>query len=830
MLPQMDDYSPQAKIYWWTTVLLGAAALLLAMRHVALFETSVLLQIALGAAIAALTGMLPVTIPGSKTSFVGAEIFVFLLLLIYGPAAAAIAAASEAAVGSWRTSDRWTSRIGSPAMAALAMYGCGTGYVFATSRLTVGGDPSFVVAFALLLILALAYFAAGTLLMASLITLKRGEPVRPLEILREHGWLGLVYAASASISELLYVSFDRFGPAVLLVATPIIAMFLSTLHFYFRHAEVNQRAQQERVAAAERAAADNAKHLAELRESEDRFHSAFTHAAVGMVLVSTDGRILQANAALARLVGKTEAELVGAGLATFVSPEDADLLRTRIGALVSGTEATFATDLRCEHSQGREVWVSLNAAFFSVGPSAARCLILQLQDITARRCAESRLQHIAFHDSLTDLPNRGFFLEQLARAIAAAKRHSDRRYAVLFLDFDRFKLINDSFGHSAGDALLLGLAQRLRHCLRPADLVARMGGDEFAILVEDFAGEREVIQLANRLQTVLGEPVRVGGLEVATSASIGITTSTFGYDSPERVMRDADIAMYRAKEQGKARYALFDSALHAEVTEQLWIEAELRRAIEHRRLDLVYQPIFHLRSKRLAGFEALARWTHPERGPIAPDRFIRIAEETGMIHRLGDWALDTACRQFGVWQRANPGLDEIALHVNVSGAQLVQPDFAANVAEVIAAANMVPAQLTIELTESLLIEKLSAALPNLHHLRDLGVQVSIDDFGTGYSSLSALENLPIGEIKVDRSFVQRLGGAGKGGEVVQAVVALGRSLGKRVIAEGIETVGQFDRLVGLDCERGQGNLLAHPLPAQDIPALIRESRLYAAAA
>ena len=666
--------------------------------------------------------------------------------------------------------------------------------------------------------------------MASLIALKRGEPVHPLKILWGHRWLGVVYAASASISGLLYVSFDRFGPSVLVAAVPIIALFLSTLHFYFRQAEINESAQKERIGATERAAAENAKHLAELRESEDRFHSAFTHAAVGIVLVSTGGRILQANAALARLLGRYEADLVGTDLVAIVHPDDSEMLRAQVGNLLSGTEGTFATELRCRHSQGIEIWVSLNVSFFSTGASAARCLIVQMQDVTGRRRAESRLQHIAYHDGLTNLPNRGYFLEQLNRAISTVKRHPERRFAVLFLDFDRFKLINDSLGHSAGDALLMGVARRLQAYLRPTDVVARMGGDEFAILVEDMNAEREVVQLADRLQSVLAEPFLVGEVEMSTSASIGITTSTFGYDSPEQVMRDADLAMYRAKAQGKARYALFDSALHAEVAEQLWLESELRRAIAQQQIELVYQPIYQLRSRRLTGFEALARWTHAERGAIEPDCFIRVAEETGLIIPLGNWVMETACRQLGAWRQAHPGGDPMSLHVNVSGVQLVQPDFLVRVQHAICAGDIEPSQLTIELTESVLIDKLSAALPHINDLRSIGVQVSIDDFGTGYSSLSALQDLPISEIKVDRSFVRRMGGGSQGDEVVRAIVALGRTLGKRVIAEGIETEAQFAQLAGLGCEGGQGYLLSYPLRAADIPALIPKSPLYIVAA
>jgi diguanylate cyclase (GGDEF)-like protein/PAS domain S-box-containing protein len=820
---RMEDYRPEAKAYWWTIVALGAAALVLAILEVAAMDRSAILHIAAGATIAAIMGMFPVRVPGGKSSVAGAEIFIFLLLLMYGPSAAVLAAVAEAAVSSWRSSGRATNRVGTPAMAALAMGGCGTAFTVALAFLQSGSERAPGILFGLLLVLAVGYFAAVTLLAASLVTLKRGEPVHALRTLWNHGWLGLMHAASASVAGLLYVSFDRFGVPVLMATVPILAMFLSTVHFYLREAELNDRVRKERLAAADREAAETAKHLAELRESEDRFHSAFTHAAIGMTLVSTDGRIMQANSALARLVGSAEAELAGKDLASIMHPDDGPMLREKIAHLVEGADKTFVIELRCRHRADTEIWVSLDASFFSGTGSMARCLIVQMQDVTARRDAESRLHHIAYHDALTNLPNRGYFVEQLSRAIATVRRHPERRFAVLYLDFDRFKLINDSLGHSAGDALLIGIARRLQAALRPSDVVARLGGDEFAILVEDLNADREVVQLAERLQGVLAEPLLAGGLEISTSVSIGITTSAFGYDSPEQVMRDADLAMYRAKVQGKAQYAIFDSALHEDVTLSLWLEGELRRAIVHDQLELAYQPIFELSSRRLTGLEVLARWNHPERGEIPPERFIRVAEETGLIVSLGNWVLATACRQFGTWQRNNPGCEGLSLHVNVSGIQLSQPDFSVRVQHAVAAAGIEPSRLTLELTESVLIQKVSSALAHLDEIRRMGVEVSIDDFGTGYSSLSLLQDLPIGEIKVDRSFVRRLGERGEGEEVVRAILALGRTLGKRVVAEGIETEAQLQQLLRLECDRGQGFLLAHPTSAGDIQSMIQDS-------
>ncbi len=359
------------------------------------------------------------------------------------------------------------------------------------------------------------------------------------------------------------------------------------------------------------------------------------------------------------------------------------MLRTEIRGLLGGASAKFAAELRCMHRDGDPVWVAANGALFSADGSDEHCMIMQLQDVTGRKRAEARLRHIAFHDGLTDLPNRSYFLAELARAVAVAARDPSQTFAVMFLDFDRFKTINDSLGHGAGDELLTASARRLRGCLRPADIIARLGGDEFAILVEGFHSEREVIELAERIQDVLCEPLCIAGAKVTTSASIGITTSALRYIAPEDVMRDADIAMYAAKGQGKARYALFERAAHVEVASQLWMEGELRRAIDNGQIAVAFQPIFDLRTRQLYGFEALARWHHPERGPMLPDRFIPLAEDTGLIVGLGNRVLELASAHLGQWRRTLPNADALRLHVNVSSVQLAQPGYALRTLQII---------------------------------------------------------------------------------------------------------------------------------------------------
>ena len=818
----MHDYTPQAKVYWWTTFMMGAAVIVLSMVQVGALGPADQIQILGGLVIAALTGFFPVRIPGAKTSVAGAEIFVLLLLLLFGPAAAALAAACEAAVGSHRTSSRLTSRLGSPAIAALAMYGCGSAFTVAVFLLKIMGFQGSGMVFGMLLLAALAYFATSTLLMASLISLKQGEPLKPWAMLREHSWLALAFVGSASISGLVYMTQDAFGATAVLVAVPIIATFLTTLHLFFRQAESDERVRQEKTAASERERAESSRHMAALQASEKRFHSAFTHAAVGMLLVARDGRIVQTNRAFCDQLGRDEGDLAGRDLMDIVHTDDIVKLRIEIGDLLAGTSNSFVRELRCVHGNGSTVWVASNGALFSADGTAEHCLIMQMQDVTARKLAETKLEHIAYHDGLTNLPNRSYFFRELGRAVTARRRDTSHNFAVMFLDFDRFKTINDSLGHGAGDELLKTAAKRLRHCLRPADFVARLGGDEFAILLEGATVQDEAIDLADRIQRVLMEPMRLCDSNVTTSASIGITTSAFQYTVPENVMRDADIALYRAKAQGKARYAMFDSELHVEVSEQLRMEVELRRAVEDESLTVAYQPIYDLRTKTPYGFEALARWWHPERGHVSPEQFIPLAEETGLIVPLGNRILALACAQLAEWRQCIPAARNLHVHANVSSIQLAQRDYAAHTLEIIRASGIPCERVTLEVTESILIDRLKCALPNMRELAQHGVNISVDDFGTGYSSLSSLEDLPIGEFKIDRSFVQRLTKS-KGEAVVVAILALGRSMSKNVIVEGIETLPQLEHLLQLGCERGQGFLLGRPLSAADAEILVRES-------
>ncbi len=790
-LIDMQDYLPAGRRYWWIAAILGTAALLYAVADVVAVDGTFLLQVLAGAAVAAIVGLFPVRIPGAKTSIAGAEIFIFLAMLLYGPSAAVIAAAFEGFVAAVRTSRRWTSRLGTPAMASIAMTICA--YAFEgvrghAAQLSNGALLASLFAFAAL------YFVVNTLLTSFLFALKSGAALTPLRWLRTYGWMGLAYLTGASIAGLLYASFQQFGLPVLLVSVPVIAMFLSTLHSYFQRKEADQR------------------HMEELKESESRFHSAFTHAAIGMALVSTDGRFIQANKSFCDMLGRPMTDLLASRLASLVHPDDLSALQGPIDKLVKGELASVHTEVRGVHRDGSDVWMALNISLARDWQFRTHNLIVQAQDISARRRAEAELYHNAYHDSLTQLSNRTHFVEQLNRAIARVQRHPEQRFAVMYLDFDRFKMVNDSLGHKAGDELLVNVARRLKAMLRPTDVLARLGGDEFAILVEDLHRQRDAVELTERIQQELQKSIQLGTMEVTVSASIGITFSTNGYQTSDQIIRDADIAMYKAKSKGKAQYALFDSSLHQHVTAQLQLETELRRALGQGQIYLEYQPICSLRDRSLIGFEALVRWNHPERGLLEPATFIPVAEETGLIVPLGNWVLTEACRQMAEW-RAIRVSDSLFMSVNVSSLQLMHPDFVAHVHHALQAAEMRPAQLTLEVTESVLMDGIENAVSTLTALRNMGVTLSIDDFGTGYSSLSYLATLPIDALKVDRSFIERMNRDGEGSEIVKAIFKLGQALSKQVFAEGIETGAQLTLLQELGCEFGQGFLLSRPVDA-----------------
>ena len=817
----MPDYNRKAAAYWWAMVLLGAAILAHTLGSLSALSGSDAIQVGIGAAIAMLAGFFPVRVPRSKTSFAAGEIFIFLLLLIHGPEAATLAAMGEGLIGSWRTSKRWTSRIVSPAMACVAMYVTGSllqaGIAAAQSR----EIDSAGLLLAGTMLAAVLYFALNTVLLTAVPSLKRNAWPTLREMFGDFGWVGIMFAGSASVACLLFLTFKQSGVGVLIVAAPIIGLLLATLHYFFRQQEADENVRKHQLDAIEREAQVAARHIRDLEVSERRFHSAFTHASIGMALVGFDGRVLQFNAALLALLGLDDQEAIKQQrFGSYVEADDALALSDRMTQLNAQQIASFTVDLRLRHRDGVETWAAVHGSFFSELDADAHSVILQVQDITARRRAEASLQHMAFHDSLTGLPNRRRFQDDLGLALERVRNDPRRQFGLIFLDFDRFKLINDSLGHAVGDEFLVAVARRIKEHVRPEDIVARLGGDEFAILVEDIHNERYAVTLADRLLEMLKQPFDIAGTEITTSASIGITFNETGHSTPAEMLRDADTAMYKAKAGGKARYALFDTALHIEVSNRLRLEGDLRRALADRELSIAYQPLMELGNGRLTGFEALVRWEHPELGSISPATFIPIAEDAGLIIALTDFMLLGACTQLRQWQLRDEAFANLTMHVNVSGNDIAHAGFVARVTSALVETRLQPQHLSLELTENILMERLEAALPTLTEISRLGVGLSVDDFGTGYSSLRHLSSLPVSSLKIDRAFVANLQRDSNEAAVVRAIVLLGKTLGKAIIAEGIETADEMEQLRQMGCSVGQGFYMSRPLAPQRIDAML----------
>jgi diguanylate cyclase (GGDEF)-like protein len=491
--------------------------------------------------------------------------------------------------------------------------------------------------------------------------------------------------------------------------------------------------------------------------------------------------------------------------------------------LLEGQIMTSSMEKRYINKLGYPVWVMSSASLVRKSNGEPLHLIVQVQDITERKHAEEQLHHAAFYDAMTGLPNRSLFTDQLQLAIERVKQSPDQVFAVLFLDVDRFKNINDSLGHVLGDQLLITIASRLKKCVRPEDTVARFGGDEFAILLNSIKHSVDAIRVADRVRLELAESFNLCGQEIFTTASIGIALSSMGYNQPDELLRDADTAMYRAKAQGKGRHEVFDKGMHSRAISLLQLENDLRRAVEREEFVIHYQPIIKLDTGIISGFEALVRWEHPERGLVSPADFIPIAEETELIVPIGKWVLREACRQMRQWQSESPAAASLSISVNLSSKQLKQAGLVEDVQQTLQEMNLAPSSLRLEITESVVMENVETATAMLRQLRSLDIQLSIDDFGTGYSSLSYLHRLPVNNLKIDRSFVSRMRPGNENSAIVQTVITLARNLNMETVAEGIETEEQLAQLKALACVYGQGYLFSKPVNAELAGELLRNN-------
>jgi len=535
---------------------------------------------------------------------------------------------------------------------------------------------------------------------------------------------------------------------------------------------------------------------------------------IGVTITGTDGRILYTNPAEARMHGWRIQELRGQHARIFAPPEHARPIEPE--ALDDVT--SWARETVNVRKDGTIFPVLLRSDVVKDSAGLPVGLVTCCEDITQRKEMERELLHNAFYDPLTGLPNSGLFNHRLEAAVERARR-GEAAFAVAVVGLDRFKLVNDSLGRRAGDELLAAVADRLRGCVGSEDLLAHIAGDEFAILLDGIEGLSAATRAAACVQESLARPFDLHGHEVFTGASVGIALSYSGYERAEDAMRDAMLALYRSKDARKGQYEVFDRDMHAAAMERLRLEMDLRRALERGEMRVHYQPIVSLRTGRIAGFEALARWQHPERGLVLPDDFIPLAEETGLILPIGMWVLEEACRELRGWQERAPEDDPpLTLAVNLSAKQFAQPDLVERVAQVLAETGVAGATLKLEITEGVIMQNTDVVVETLRALKALGVQIHIDDFGTGYSSLSYLHRLPLDALKIDRSFVAP-GATGESLQLVRTMVALAHALGVAVVTEGVETEDLLRELRGLSCEYGQGYLFSRPLPTEGIDAL-----------
>jgi diguanylate cyclase (GGDEF)-like protein/PAS domain S-box-containing protein len=730
------------------------------------------------------------------------DVFIFIVLMLFGIEAAICLTAIETYVTSCRSTNKTDFRIFNTGILTISLFVAVklSELLFdAALNLSNGINLSLILA---LLLVVLTFYLVNTTVVSISQGLRANRTA--YSIWKEYYvWTFWGFLAHGSIALIAANAIQTSGMFSFILILPIIGVI------YF-----GSYSQQEKLQLIREKAQQSEKFLIEITESEERFRSAFSNAPIGMALVSPEGLLLQVNQSLCDTFGYNTVDFVVKNFRDLIHPDDLFSFNNKTGLILQGKEISYRGDLRYFNSVGKEIWTY--TCISSANDSQNSRLIFQIQDITARRKAEEKLRHDAFYDSLTDLANRTMLMKKLNEAITKAKSHENYSFAIIFVDLDRFKLINDSIGHSIGDKLLVAVSRRLKKCLPLDSTLARLGSDEFFILLENKEIEDDKLEnLVNEIQSQISLDYGILGHQIAITASIGIVFYDKLHQTAEDVLRDADTALHLAKVNGRSKYVYFDQQMRDKATNQMQLEKDLQRAVEKSELYLVYQPILSLADRKMVGFEALVRWNHPKIGFVSPLEFIPLAEENGTIVQIGEFVLDESCRQLKEWQNSFSDYLPISISVNVSSKQLLQKNLFAFVVDTLEKYKLKPEHLKLEITESVVVENSEIVKSILRQFRALGVKLSMDDFGTGYSSLSYLHRLPINTLKIDRSFVSQMTSDGDSVEIVKTITLLAKNLSLDVVAEGIETEEQLQILLDLSCEYGQGYLFAKPLNSAD---------------
>lgn len=543
---------------------------------------------------------------------------------------------------------------------------------------------------------------------------------------------------------------------------------------------------------------------------------------IGMTILDLSGHFLSANQSFCDAVGYPERELVALCFKDLTHPEDVPLLKALGEELLAGERPHFQIETRHWSKDEKPLHVGLTVTMVRDAQQRPICFLIQVVNLTEQKWMEAQLRHRDFYDGLTGLANRALFVNRLEQAVIRLERNTSTQCAVLFLDLDRFKVINDSLGHSIGDQLLSALSGRLESCIRRCDTLARLGGDEFSILLEDIDGLEDALMVCDRIHASLQLPFKLDSYEVFANISIGVVCSSVGYEQSSDLLRNADTALYRAKAQGGSCHTVFDQTMHQRAVALWQMATQAQFAVQREELKLRYQPIINAENGRVIGVEALLRWHHPQHGSISPGEFIPVMEETGVISMIGKWVLKEACSQVCQWQQL-PNGEDVKINVNISARQLTQNDLINQVKTILAETGIAPEKLRLEITETAIMHNSAEALTVLKALRSLKVGLCIDDFGIGYSSLSRLQQLPIDILKIDRSFVQNIGAKGENTEIVRTIIDLATSLEMDIVAEGVETKAQLEGLRALGCETIQGFYFAKPMTPEAAWHFIEEA-------